>query len=283
MHAAFVALLLLPGLAAAQLPAPPPAAEPVLLLGTYQYTGQPDSTDKASVQREIMFLALGKTLSRFESLGQHLQDSVSALPDDPANSISDEAADVYLSKLAALPHSNFNDVVYKHTLSRQLWLVGRVTMTAYHYPEATPTWVITPATATLSGYACQRATTTLGGRTWEAWFTREVPVSEGPYKFAGLPGLIVQVADTRHYYRFELLSLRPVAAGQQVRFPAKTTAITRAAFRQAQADYNRDPIGRRNASASDGSYVTFTPSNPERFRRNFQERLRKRNNPLELR
>ena len=62
-------------------------------------------------------------------------------------------------------------------------------------------------TATISGYKAQKATTDFGGRSWVAWFTPEVPYNDGPYKFRGLPGLIVKVHDTRNHYVFKLLSI----------------------------------------------------------------------------
>lgn len=74
----------------------------------------------------------------------------------------------------------------------------------YQEPAGFLRWAIAPTTVTIAGYSCQRATATLGGRTWEAWFTRAVPVPEGPYKFCDLPGLIVKVGDTRGRFVYEL-------------------------------------------------------------------------------
>ena len=41
-----------------------------------------------------------------------------------------------------------------------------------------------------------------------AWFTSEIPISEGPWKFHGLPGLIVKLHDTKRHYEFELVSFK---------------------------------------------------------------------------
>ncbi|MDR2126438.1 MAG: GLPGLI family protein, partial [Prevotellaceae bacterium] len=48
------------------------------------------------------------------------------------------------------------------------------------------------------------------------WFTNEIPVKEGPWKFNGLPGLIVKVYDTQEHYDFELTSVRKI--NQQITF-----------------------------------------------------------------
>lgn len=33
----------------------------------------------------------------------------------------------------------------------------------------------------------QKATCDFAGRKWIAWFTTEIPIQDGPYKFYGLP------------------------------------------------------------------------------------------------
>lgn len=53
-------------------------------------------------------------------------------------------------------------------------------------------------------YTLQKATTTFGGRKWEAWFCKDISLSEGPYKFRGLPGLIFEIEDTHKNYIFKL-------------------------------------------------------------------------------
>ena len=40
------------------------------------------------------------------------------------------------------------------------------------------------------------------GRRWTAWFAPDISISDGPWKFSGLPGLIMEAYDTENHYRF---------------------------------------------------------------------------------
>lgn len=56
-------------------------------------------------------------------------------------------------------------------------------------------WNITPESKKISGYKCQKATGRFRGRDYIAWFTRDIPSECGPWKFNGLPGLILEVVE----------------------------------------------------------------------------------------
>jgi GLPGLI family protein len=57
-------------------------------------------------------------------------------------------------------------------------------------------WKIGTETQKIMNYTVQKATTNFGGRNWVAWFTTDLPFPDGPYKFHGLPGLIVKLEDS---------------------------------------------------------------------------------------
>ncbi|MDE0472222.1 MAG: GLPGLI family protein [Ekhidna sp.] len=56
-------------------------------------------------------------------------------------------------------------------------------------------WRIKSETKMIADLKCTRATTSFRGRRYEAWFAPEIPVPYGPWKFNGLPGLIVKLED----------------------------------------------------------------------------------------
>jgi len=267
-------------LAGAQTPALAP--EPAVLVGTYRLTYQPDSANSAK-RTEVLYLLLGKTLSKFQSRGEQAFDSILTVYDGV--SVNQTNASISTSQLITLARSRFHYTIYKLAASRQVYHYDRISTTHYRYEEPANSlnWTITPAMATVAGYACQRATASYGGRQWEAWFTREVPVSEGPYKFYGLPGLIVKVSDTRQHYVFELAKLTKPTTESLLTLPKKTPIATdRATFRRAQADYNADPAGYQ--AGAYGTVVTSTSgATPDQLRQRAREVARRRNNILELR
>ena len=92
---------------------------------------------------------------------------------------------------------------------------GEVTEEAYFgfnyntYTEPAPQfdWTLCEDTMTVCGYLCQKATTCFRGRRWTVWYC-DLPLSEGPWKFQGLPGLILQAEDASRHHVFEAVGIR---------------------------------------------------------------------------
>ncbi len=54
-------------------------------------------------------------------------------------------------------------------------------------------WEVKDEYTSVLGFRCQKAVCEFRGRSLEAFFTSEIPYNDGPYKFDGLPGLILKV------------------------------------------------------------------------------------------
>jgi len=63
-------------------------------------------------------------------------------------------------------------------------------------------WKTRKKTKTVLGYNCQKAVGEFRGRTYEVWFTKEIPVTFGPWKLFGLPGLILEGKDIKNQIKF---------------------------------------------------------------------------------
>lgn len=92
----------------------------------------------------------------------------------------------------------------------------------YTEPVPKQQWTLKEEQQTIHGYRCQKATCHWRGRDYEAWFTSEIPIQRGPWKFGGLPGLIVKIYDAKKEYNFELVKLertpRPIMQWNFSRF-----------------------------------------------------------------
>lgn len=69
-------------------------------------------------------------------------------------------------------------------------------------------WNLKNEVRKVNEYKIQKAELKYGGRNWIAWFSPDIPVSEGPYKFRGLPGLIIEIYDDKNNYHFNLLEVK---------------------------------------------------------------------------
>lgn len=64
-------------------------------------------------------------------------------------------------------------------------------------------WEITNAKKKVLGFACQEAKTSFRGRNYIAYFTEDLAINDGPWKFGGLPGLILEIKSVDGYLSYE--------------------------------------------------------------------------------
>lgn len=90
-------------------------------------------------------------------------------------------------------------------------------------------WKLTNETAVIKGYKCKKATTVLNEVYFTyAWYCEDIPVSDGPAFFWGLPGLIVEI-NLDNKYVISLTDLKIVKEDMVVEEPKnKTKMITNA-------------------------------------------------------
>lgn len=68
-------------------------------------------------------------------------------------------------------------------------------------------WKITNDYKKIQNFRCRKAITNFRGRNYIAWFTEELPIQNGPWKFCGLPGLIINVSDDNFFFSYELTGI----------------------------------------------------------------------------
>ena len=114
--------------------------------------------------------------------------------------------------LNSFPHNRSTTYVYKNYPEGSMTITDRIGSDRVIYEDNlnAQNWQITDSVKIVLGYECQQATCYFRGRQWTAWFTTNVPVSDGPWKLGGLPGLIMEAYDTGKHYSFTMIGLEKV-------------------------------------------------------------------------
>lgn len=98
-------------------------------------------------------------------------------------------------------------------------------------------WNLKNDTLTIGGYLCQKAETNFGGRIWDAWFSQELGIEEGPHVFSGLPGLIFQIESRDNTWGFYFIALKKVDRKVDINDFYKLKQITKKNFYKEKRHY----------------------------------------------
>lgn len=179
--------------------------EPAIIEVLYKRT---KVTDTLFVEKDfrIDFLTLraGKEISAFYSAKLKAYDSLSVRNFEYAFAImQDHEAFKAMSELE-------REVLFKNYPTGKITNHTRHSLCNWVFEEdwEKPTWEITDSTSTVGDYECLLAVSDYRGRRWYAWFTPEIPISEGPWKLCGLPGLILEVRDEKNHYQYSALIIK---------------------------------------------------------------------------
>ncbi len=172
--------------------------------------------------KEDCILQIGRRLSKFYSLKSWKLDSLT--------SQQNGAQEIQRRKIKALSAPSKGRAQYDQMWQSTFPSYGQRHIVYKNYPEDVITiqdamgqnyfmyedtlnnqaWQLEEETQNIIGFHCQKAVCEWRGRSYTAWFTEEIPMSDGPYKFCGLPGLIVQVYDKNREYEWTLLGVQRV-------------------------------------------------------------------------
>jgi len=156
-------------------------------------------------------------------------------------------------------------------------------------------WNLSNETKKFGEYTLQKATTKFGGRSWVAWFNKNVAISEGPYKFRGLPGLIFQLEDSSSNFIFTLIKNTNLKETYdtlgfvETYYGTKPLEVSEKMRIKKKQDFYNDPLQDMRKDFKENMqgemFVMGTKiTKAEQFNdlsKKLQEMLRKTNNPIE--
>ena len=168
-----------------------------------------------------------------------------------------------------------SDAAFKATLSNLKLIFDRskgminahemIFINKYHYTEPIPQlqWTMARGDSTVLGYPCHKATTRFRGRDYIAWYTEEIPLSYGPYKFRGLPGLITCIYDKDRDHIFTLQGFERAPLGEVIYRNKKSYfKTTRERLQQAIRNYMTNPSGYSTPKINVQGKKTAKPPKP---------------------
>lgn len=205
---------------------------------TYEYSFKMDSLHKENVEKEIMNLDITKEGSNFYSALLITKDSLFKAEIEKGKASQSMVIDMRKIKKAKVNFRVSKAYPNLETIYHTSLNASNVALKENHKIN----WTIFPETKTIEGFKVQKATTTFGGRNWIAWFTNDIQIQDGPYKFCGLPGLIVNIGDEEGDHVFKLVGSKklndePLLMDSKM----KEIFLTNEKFNQLWNEYKKDP------------------------------------------
>lgn len=184
---------------------------PILLLGLmasaqetanrffYELSFKPKK-DSTRIDKVMTVLDITKDKSIYQDFTIPAQDSIIK------KTVEDmEKSGTFVDIMKTIKMPKFSYKVYKTYPSMKELYTDMISRKFFGFEEELKfDWMITTDKEKIGEYNTQKATTEFGGRKWTAWFSADIPFQDGPYKFYGLPGLIVKIEDENKNYSWLL-------------------------------------------------------------------------------
>lgn len=174
------------------------------------------------------------------------------------------------------------------TDNEKIYFRDLIWLDVYKYEEVIAfKWQLTSERKKIGNYTCRKATTYYSGREWTAWYTMDIPISAGPYKFKGLPGLIVRCEDATSSFLFEATNVAKSNVAKLEKYDPQNDFrhinTTRKDYNMQKITFEKNMLAK---SSSNGSFsdqqITFTPSNTNTQTRDPKGQKILIYNPIEL-
>ncbi len=157
-----------------------------------------DNPEKRST--DLLVLEMGESLSKCYNRNLYLYDSSYTKSEKLGRTSYPIARGVHFPE-EVLKHFQESNLMVNHRMPDKI---------IYQYEERIPDWrwKLCEETCEILGYFCRKAQCAFRGRQWTAWYTEQISISDGPWKFCGLPGLILKVEDEKGHYSFTCESIQ---------------------------------------------------------------------------
>lgn len=172
---------------------------------SYEYRFITDSTNVSEVSSEIMYLDVAQKGSKFYSQKKSIADSIHQ------DRIKKQTRDFTGIDYGLVPF-----VVEKSYPDFKINFFNNLDMNKYKVSDTREmNWKILSEKEKIGDFNTQKASLYFAGRIWTAWFVSDIPIQDGPYKFHGLPGLIIKIEDKTKSHSFVLKEIKKLTSDQE--------------------------------------------------------------------
>lgn len=154
--------------------------------------------------------------------------------------------------------------IYKNFPSGKLTHTEKICQDWFRYQEEMPQldWELTDSVTTVSGYECHGARCNFRGREWMVFYTEDIPLSDGPWKLYGLPGLIMKAMDEKGHYTFECIGIKSRADRPITVYKVPFNEVSRRDYYDARHRYEVNPYAYYEATTGKHVNVIDEAGNP---------------------
>jgi len=247
---------------------------------TYQFDFLNDTISMDYFRQEIYIVQIGENLTKGFTYQKFFLDSLEKASPVLYRQMYSETlnkgmeamtrtGDIKHMSHSSIHYGAFQSDLFKDYKKNEIRVRDNISINNFIYNDELKAqdWELLSDTDTILGYYCQKAQCSWRGRDWEAWFTSEIPISEGPWKFYGLPGLITKLHDTKKHYSFELIGFQEIKELIDTKIPKGTQKMERKEFLGMAFGKKGELI-----TEADMAKVGLSNSEPLKFRYDYIER-----------
>lgn len=144
----------------------------------YEYSNEFESNDEILIVNQTNAVYIKGAMKAIESKGKLISNKGGHVAPLAASSSSE---------VQFFSNINSNDVVMNTISNKVRYIVRDSTINL--------NWNLNKGeTKKIGNYFCKKAILDWRGRKYTAYYTEEIPLSTGPYKFKGLPGMILEIS-----------------------------------------------------------------------------------------
>ncbi len=185
--------------------------EPAILEVQYSFSMQLDTLTRNQQREDLTILRIGKRISQFFNYNRFYGDSLATDPEGKKLWGQLMVQAIRQRNYDSMPGSKTKgDYLYKNYPDGKVTTTDQLLVDFFRYEEdyVPQAWQMTDSVKQILDYSCQKAECYFRGRHWTVWFTPDIPISEGPWKFNGLPGLILEAYDAHKDYHYMAVGMR---------------------------------------------------------------------------